>query len=278
MPELPEVETVRRSIEPIVTNAVVRSVQLLRPDIIRYGALSPDLRELFSRDRVSSLTRRGKQLAIIAASGRVLVIQLGMSGQLFLLPSDSTPPAKHVHCIWELVSPAGNVRLVFQDPRRFGGIYCFDSVDALHRNKWSELGPDALTVTADHLVEVFSRTHRALKAALLDQSILAGVGNIYADEALFRAQLHPRKLAHRCKPPEISRLAEAIRHVLAQSVKARGSTLRDYRDGFGEPGENQHLLLVYGHAGQPCSRCSTPLRSSQVAQRTTVHCPTCQVR
>ena len=278
MPELPEVETVRRSIEPTLTGAMVRSVRLLRADIVRAGTVSSNARELLAGDTIESLTRLGKQLAIRGSSGNVLVVQLGMTGALLLQPNQSAPPATHVHCIWELQSPRGNAQLLFHDPRRFGGLSCFPSFAELQRTKWAELGPDALTVSAGDLTQALARTRRALKAALLDQSVLAGVGNIYADEALFRARLHPRKLAHRITPPDVARLAEAIRFVLNQSLDARGSTLRDYRDGSGTPGGNQHLLKAYGRAGQPCERCLTPLRETLVAQRTTVHCPTCQVR
>ena len=148
MPELPEVETVRRSIEPTLTGAMVRSVRLLRADIVRAGTVSSNARELLAGDTIESLTRLGKQLAIRGSSGNVLVVQLGMTGALLLQPNQSAPPATHVHCIWELKSPRGNAQLLFHDPRRFGGLSCFPSFAELQRTKWAELGPDALTVSA----------------------------------------------------------------------------------------------------------------------------------
>ncbi|MGH7133502.1 MAG: bifunctional DNA-formamidopyrimidine glycosylase/DNA-(apurinic or apyrimidinic site) lyase [Phycisphaerales bacterium] len=270
MPELPEVESVRRSLQPHLLGVTVRSVMLRRRDIVT-GPSSPAA--LLAGETITHLDRRGKQLALIAASGRALIVQLGMSGQFFFRAAAPAPELTHVHALWTL--PRG--QLVFRDPRRFGGLTTLASAAAL-TDHWTALGPDALTVQATHLVKRLATARRAIKAALLDQAVLAGVGNIYADEALFFAAIAPTRRADRLSAVDLDRLAGAIRQVLAASIASGGSTLRDFLDGDGRPGAYRDRHAVYGRAGQPCRTCATKLRSGLLAQRTTVWCPTCQPR
>jgi formamidopyrimidine-DNA glycosylase len=200
----------------------------------------------------------------------LICVHLGMSGQLWFCPAGTRPARPdHIHCEWRL--PGG--RLVFRDPRRFGGLWTYTSVEELTEQRWSRLGPDALTLDARTLRRRLGRTHRAIKGVLLDQSIVAGIGNIYADEILFAARLHPasRVPADRCRL-----LARSIRQVLSQAIAAGGSTIRDYMDGRGQPGSYVRQHKVYGRAGQPCRRCDTPLETRSLGQRTTVFCPGCQ--
>ncbi len=283
MPELPEVETVRRGLEPILDHAIV-ACDVRRRDVVRdrcgehpnprRGRIEPCALGIGSR--VIGLERLGKQLAMViedhAQRVRFIVIQLGMSGQVSLIDSPRIPDAKHVHVVWTL----GNAqRVCFRDPRRFGGVTLLNDRDALNAC-WSSLGPDALTITNPQLRDQLGSSTRTIKATLLDQTVLAGVGNIYADEALHRAGIDPRIGCDALSSDQLSTLARCTREVLRAAVRARGSTLRDYRDASDQPGNAQSLHQVYGRAGEHCFRCGTPIESTQIAQRTTCWCPTCQ--
>lgn len=269
MPELPEVETLRRTLTPLLGLRVTRA-HLLRADILFSPSTHSAPTAMLQGDRLTAIDRRGKQLALIGASGRALVIQLGMSGQL-LLGADSPHPS-HTHAVWHFDSGAA---LLFRDPRRFGGLTSLPSLDALIA-RWHTLGPDGLHIRTPELIARAGASRRTVKAALLDQSVLAGVGNIYADESLFLAGVHPAARCDRLKPEAWARIAEAIRLVLARAIEARGSTLRDYRDASGAPGAAQNLHRVYGRAGLPCLACTRIIRSMMLAQRTTCFCPHCQ--
>lgn len=287
MPELPEVESVRLSLLPHLRDRAVSAVEVRRRSVVsvttprganrRLGPRDPDAL-LLRAARLHAIERRGKQLAILtghSAADRVLVVQLGMSGQLFCLPPGAhLPNPTHVHVVWRLDSGA---RLVFRDPRRFGGVCALPNPAALAA-RWESLGPDALTIDAADLQPRLVRTKRAIKSALLDQQVLAGVGNIYADESLFRAGILPTARASALKPPAVERLAHAIRDVLAQAVAAGGSSLSDgtYVDANGNPGNFQISHNVYGRTGLPCRACGGPLRSMLISNRTTVWCPGCQ--
>jgi formamidopyrimidine-DNA glycosylase len=231
---------------------------------------------------VERLERRGKQLAVIASDGRAIVIHLGMTGQLLLAEAGGAgntarTPADHVHVVWRFEGASGApVRLLFRDARRFGGILAGLSEGELHERVWSRLGPDALTVRAAELRAGVAGSARAIKAALLDQETIAGVGNIYADEACFRAGVRPGRACRGLGAGEVTRLASAVRLVLRGAIAAKGSTLRDYVTPSGEPGGARVRHLVYGRGGLPCVRCGTVLRTTKVAQRTTVYCPVCQ--
>ena len=223
---------------------------------------------------VVELRRRGKQLAIIVDDGRALVVHLGMTGQLrYQISGESAPETNHVHAMWTF---ADGSSLLFRDPRRFGGLWFVPESTKLNQTRWADLGRDALTITGPALHEAASESKRAIKAVLLDQRILAGVGNIYADEALFLARIAPRRRATRLSSEQFELLAAAIRQTLANAVALRGSTLRDYRDGTGQPGEAQLKHQVYGRTGQRCNRCGKALKTLLLAQRTTVWCPECQ--
>lgn len=273
MPELPEVQTVRATLLPIILDARVESVDIHRPDIIT-GDSSPAA--LLVGQTITDTARRGKQLALIGSGGSVLIVQLGMTGH-FYIPSSSTDLAlPHVHIVWTLrTTNRKSVSLLFRDPRRFGELTTLANPAALDA-RWSSLGPDGLEITGDHLHSTLRHSARPIKAALLDQAVVAGVGNIYADEALFASHIRPGRRCTRIRPAEYHTLADAIRTILAQAISRHGSSIRDYRDGSGQPGTNQNHLLVYGRGGLPCLSCSTMLKSRPTAQRTTVWCPSCQ--
>lgn len=292
VPELPEVERIRLTLEPLLVGARITKATLARRrrDIVTGRAQPTDLLEGHT---ITELRRKGKQLAILAharvqPSPRILLVHLGMSGQLFHLASGASPAdPTHIHATWHLTRRddratdsargigAAPPRLIFRDPRRFGGLWTIPSLTALTEH-WQSLGPDALIQDIAPAITALASTTRAIKAALLDQAILAGVGNIYADEALHRAGIAPARPCRSLTTAERARLTRAIPAILRQALDAGGSTLRDYRDGAGASGSAQKLHAVYGRAGLACLTCSAILATSQLAQRTTVWCPRCQ--
>lgn len=289
MPELPEVETLRRSLVPRLVGRVIERVEVLRPEMVRSrrrgeggapgAAVMPRLRAmLLVGRRIERLERHGKQLAIVAErGGPVLIVHLGMTGQLlYLARGESAAREDHIHVRWIFGDEAQGASLLFRDPRRFGRITPAASMADLLAQEWSRLGPDALRVRAADLAASLSRTTRSIKAALLDQEIIAGIGNIYADETLYHAGLHPLTPAHSLTRPQVRSLSAAIQTVLNRAVRAGGTTLRDYVDGNGQAGKHRANLLVYDRAGLPCPVCGKPLIASVVAQRTTTFCHQCQ--
>lgn len=277
MPELPEVEHLRRSLGPHILGARVTSAALHRPDICTHAAPgTPASRALLAGECISATRRLGKQLAIMTPSGRALCIHLGMSGQLLVNPRTPAGGLTHVHASWELAHPSGTVVwLLFRDPRRFGGLWTFPRAELLDAH-WAHIGPDALAITGEHLHRHEGARARPIKSALLDQALLAGVGNIYADEALFRAGLAPQRSGRTLTPDNWHALAAALRTLLAEAVEAGGTTLRDYRDADGRTGNAGAAHAVYGRAGHPCLRCGTTLVTAMISQRTTVWCQQCQ--
>jgi len=298
MPELPEVEHLRRSLERPLFGRCVSRVRVHRLDVVRpepglgrqfspAGRVTARLAAgLLRGDVIDRLDRHGKQLAIIGRSGRVACVHLGMSGQVrWLAPGQRIEPASHVHVVWSLAdcddddhargtSSAG--RLVFRDPRRFGGIWLADSMEHLRAERWDHIGPDGLTLSRTQLATALGRSASPIKAALLNQALIAGIGNIYADESLHRAGIHPARPANVLDGPAISRLHKALRGILREAVEQGGSSLRDYVDSAGDPGQYASWHRVYGRSGHACFACGQSLEQATIAQRTTVFCPYCQ--
>jgi len=277
MPELPEVEHLRRSLDPALVGARLLRVAVRRRSVVSRSGAELE-RALLAGARIRSTTRHGKQMALVADDGRALVVQLGMTGSVTI---ESGPPPKgmegrHRHVVWEL---EGARRMAFRDPRRFGGLTAYESEASL-RAAWSSLGPDALLTLPKelgrHLVEVFAGRQRPVKAALLDQAVLAGLGNIYADEALFAARIHPLRPVASLTRSDCSAVAKEAHRILTVAADRGGSTLRDYRDAFGRPGDAVQIHRVYGRGGEPCVRCEAKIESIRLQGRTTAFCPRCQ--
>jgi formamidopyrimidine-DNA glycosylase len=277
VPELPEVETIRRELEAGLVGATVLSVwtsgqalRLGRP--VDVEALA---RASVGR-RVQGARRIGKYLLIDSDGEDVWVVHLGMSGRLGLVAKD-VPRPKHTHIVWEL---DGERELRFSDARRFG------MVRATRRGKERELGelaglgidPLSADLTTLRLYESLSVTRREIKAFLLDQSRVSGLGNIYVCEALFAARVHPRKRTDRIRLPVAESLREAIVCVLTRALSHRGTTLRDYQGVSGERGENQFHLSAYGREGEECPRQDGRIRRIVQQARSTFFCPGCQRR
>jgi len=274
MPELPEVETVVRTLRPRLLDATIAGVwtsgkclRMARP--IDRAALA----RLSTAARISAVRRKGKYILIDLDQGRAgILVHLGMTGRLRLHAADE-PRAPHTHVVWSLAN-AGELRFV--DPRRFGWVEASDHLDALP--EVAELGPDALLeMDAARLRALLAMSSAPLKSFLLDQRRIAGLGNIYVCEALFRARLHPRTPA-RSATDCAAVLARAIKAALKLALANRGTSMRDFVDAEGRTGDNQSALLVYGRVGQPCRVCGAAVRRSLDSGRSTFLCPRCQRR
>lgn len=268
MPELPEVETTRRGIEPHLTGRRLVDWQLRNP-ALRWPVVLPDI---LRGQTVRGVDRRGKYLLIALETGS-LIVHLGMSGSLRVVPDD-TPPGTHDHVDIRL---AGGACLRLRDPRRFGSIHWLQGDDGAHP-LLAALGPEPLgpEFDGDYLYRRSRGRRRAVKDFIMDAHIVVGVGNIYAAEALFAAGIHPQRAAGRIGRARYARLAGAIHDVLAAAIERGGTTLRDFTSADGAPGYFRIELAVYGRAGEPCHRCGRTLRGSARGQRATVYCPRCQ--
>jgi formamidopyrimidine-DNA glycosylase len=268
MPELPEVETVVTSLRPRIVGAKVAGVRLNRTDIV--NPTSVDLIELLTGRTVVSINRRAKRIVVTLDDGNRFYIHLGMTGQLTMEQVDS-PLRSHTHLVLELQKSA--VELRFRDPRRFGGVFWLgeDSPDG-------DLGPEPLMLRTARLAKILQSTRRPIKAALLDQTLIAGLGNIYADECLFLAKIHPLTPADRLSSEQVARLNRAIKLTLRRAIDARGSTLRDFVDGENAPGKYRSKHKVYDRKGEPCSRCRATIKRIVLTGRSTCFCPKCQVQ
>jgi formamidopyrimidine-DNA glycosylase len=269
MPELPEVETTRRSlladvVGARITGVTVRERRLRRP-------VAAEFAEQLRGRRVAGIERRGKYLLFELDDGRILLVHLGMSGSL-CLTAPSTIPLRHDHVLIDLDRDR---RLVFNDPRRFGlmRIGASDELDELRA-----VGPDPLAAAPTPAEwKAMTRGRKVpIKTLLMDQRLLGGVGNIYANEALFEAGVRPRRRAASLTGAELARVAEALRAVLERAVALGGSSISDYRDGNGNPGYFQIHHAVYDRDGQPCGRCGTPIKRILLSGRSTFYCPQCQ--
>ena len=277
MPELPEVEHLRRHLEKRILNRPISRVRLRRRDVLTTcpGIRMSLARGLLDGGVVTTLNRRGKQLAIEVSDGRVVCLHLGMSGRVRVVdPGTAYDP--HTHCVWTLQDGRKELEMRFIDPRRFGGLWSFPTLESLLSGRWSNLGPDALSMGPDDLEQALAGRSRGLKSALLDQATVAGLGNIYVDEVLFRQGWHPRQPANTLYRPEIELLTTEIVGILCQAITQGGSTVRTWLDPEGQKGGFSLSHQVYGRGGELCVNCGQRLSQSQVNQRTTVWCGWCQ--
>jgi formamidopyrimidine-DNA glycosylase len=270
MPELPEVETTRRGLEPLLVGqrvraAVVRERRLRQPVPRR-------LPQLLAGVTVRSLARRGKYLLIDCGAG-TLIVHLGMSGRLWVV-IDGAAPTRHDHL--DLVLESGTV-VRLRDPRRFG-LVLWQAGDVLAHPLLAEIGPEPLSPAFDGamLHAATRRRSAAIKHVLMDGHVVAGLGNIYANESLFRAGISPRIAARRLSRDRCDALAAKIRQTLELAIDAGGSSLRDYVRSDGMAGNYQSQFLVYDRAGEPCRRCGAVIREIRQGQRSTFYCPRCQ--
>ncbi|MBV9577430.1 MAG: bifunctional DNA-formamidopyrimidine glycosylase/DNA-(apurinic or apyrimidinic site) lyase [Chloroflexi bacterium] len=273
MPELPEVETTARSLRPKLVGRRVCAVDGADWPRMLPNTSEAELQSVLIGHTVASVDRRGKYLLIGFDDDAWVTVHRKMSGNLLLVPR-STERSLHTHLV---VGLDNDMDLRFVDPRKFGRVNLFRSSVELNDFLAERLGPDSLVdLDAALLAEKLKGRSGRIKPLLLDQAFVAGVGNLYADEALWEAKLHPLRAANSLAPDEIGRLAEAIKHVLTQGIERRGTSFSSYRDSDGTPGENQEFLNAYGREGQACPRCGTPIRRIQIGQRSSAFCPQCQ--
>jgi formamidopyrimidine-DNA glycosylase len=271
MPELPEVETIVRSLRPRLVGVRVEKVWTSGLPLRLARPLDERLLTTISRGaRFAVVERKGKYILLRTTGSAGVLVHLGMSGRL-RLQEVGDAREKHTHVVWTLERGR---ELRFIDPRRFGLVQAARALDELP--ELAVLGPDPLAaLDAPALAAALEGSRAPLKAFLLDQRRIAGLGNIYVSEALFRAGVHPGTPAHRARG-RAAALVQAIRVTLEAGIANRGTTLRDYVDGEGGAGENQNALLVYGREGEPCRTCATVIRRRVDAARSTFFCPRCQ--
>jgi formamidopyrimidine-DNA glycosylase len=295
VPELPEVETIVADLRPHLTGRTIVRCELLFPTIVRHPEPEVFIDNITGRE-IAEVRRRGKYILIDLGRELLLVVHLGMTGQLRLVDADA-PLQKHTHAVFTLDSradptspsgPAGHLprergsdiskQLRYRDPRRFGRLLLGTEASLLSSKKLPRLGPEPIdpAFAADELYRRLRKRRTSLKAVLLDQGAIAGVGNIYADESLHRARLRPDRLAGSLSRKSAQRLHESLRVSLLMAIKNRGSSVDTYRDAWGEIGGQQEKLLVYGRAGEPCFTCGRPLALIRIAGRSTVFCRRCQ--
>jgi formamidopyrimidine-DNA glycosylase len=264
MPELPEVETVARSLAPLIGRRIVsaefRSLRVLRggnPDAMAAG---------LAGKRIAGVQRYGKFIVVPLDGGSYLLIHLGMTGRLLL----GGPVGKHTHAVLTLDDGV----LLFDDSRQFGSFQLSEDFPA----RVARLGPEPLEISLADFTAALKRHKTRVKSLLLNQRFLRGVGNIYADEALFRAGIHPLAIANRLRADRPRRLYEALQQVLREAIDAGGSSISDYVDAQGRKGFFQLSHRVYQRAGEPCVHCGTTIRRLVITQRSSHFCPRCQRR
>jgi formamidopyrimidine-DNA glycosylase len=273
MPELPEVETIRAALEPHVVGRRFERVAIDDPRLVRPFEPTAVAAEL-EGERVEALDRRGKYLIVRFESGRVLLIHLRMTGSLRHAQNGALEDDPHRRAVVKLDDGSD---VAYRDVRRFGTWHLLEpeEVDPYLQQR---LGDEPLerSFTARRLGERLANRRAPIKAALLDQRTVAGLGNIYVDEALWRAQIHPLREAGTLDADELTRLTRAIREALRAGIARQGASLRDYATPDGRRGRAQERFRVYGREGEPCSRCGTPIDKIRTAGRGTWYCPSCQ--
>jgi len=282
LPELPEVETVRRGLSPAMQGVVIEKADVNRPDL-RWPF--PDrMAERLTGQRVERLRRRSKYILADLDSGETLLIHLGMSGRMTVsgdplgqFVHDHPMPEKHDHVVFHM---ANGARIIFSDPRRFGAMDLLPTATADQHKLLTVLGPEPLgnDFHEQHLIDAFKGKNTPVKSALLDQGIVAGLGNIYVCEALYRAGVSPRRKAGQISASRVAALVPIIRQVLQEAIDAGGSSLRDFRQADGELGYFQHSFDVYGREAEPCrtAGCSSTIKRITQSGRSSFYCAQCQ--
>ncbi|MEM6658703.1 MAG: bifunctional DNA-formamidopyrimidine glycosylase/DNA-(apurinic or apyrimidinic site) lyase [Pseudomonadota bacterium] len=282
MPELPEVETVRRGLSPAMEGVVIDKADVNRPDL-RWPF--PDrMSDRLSGQRVDRLRRRSKYILADLSGGQTLLIHLGMSGRMTVsgdplgqFVHEHPMPETHDHVVFHM---ANGARITFNDPRRFGAMDLMSTAKAEHHRLLSVLGPEPLgnDFHEHHLIDAFRGKNTPVKSALLDQGIVAGLGNIYVCEALYRAGVSPRRKAGQISARRVAALVPIIRQVLQEAIDAGGSSLRDFRQADGELGYFQHSFDVYGREGEPCKNqtCNGAVKRITQSGRSSFYCTQCQ--
>lgn len=269
MPELPEVETSCRGIEPYCLNMTIVKITVRQPKL--RWPVDPDLSLKLTRQKITAVRRRGKYILLETAAG-TLMIHLGMSGSLRIVDA-AIEVAKHDHV--DICLSNGKI-IRYNDPRRFGCIVL--NTEGNQHKLLARLGVEPLTdeFDSEYLYPICQQRKVSIKCLIMNGQVVVGVGNIYAQEALFRAQIHPLRAANKISKKRIIRLIATIKQILIEAINAGGSSLKDFTSVDGKPGYFQQTLQVYGRAGELCTVCQTRLKQCVTGQRTTVYCGSCQ--
>ena len=273
MPELPEVETIRRVLEPQVKGLSITAVTVNRPEVIGHPT-AEEFCQVLMGQTICAMTRRGKFLSVLLDSGDYFTLHLRMTGCLLLTPADY-PAEKHTHIVFHLSS---GDELRFSDTRRFGRFWLFRKGESDTYSGMDKLGlePFDTDLTADYLQQHFEKRRKTVKECLLDQTVIAGIGNIYSDEILFTAKIHPACPANSLTKAEWERLAATIPEQLAYFIEKNALTLEEDLESKGRDYRNTPFLQVYGRGGEPCTNCGAILCRMTVGGRSSVYCPVCQ--
>jgi formamidopyrimidine-DNA glycosylase len=270
MPELPEVETVVRGLRKTVLGKKIKKLGI-SPSRVLHSPAASLKRNLIDR-RILEISRRGKNIIIKLSSGDLLLIHLGMTGNLFYLDRP-TLMGKHDHIDLEF---SDKTHLRYSDIRKFGKFKLIKSSQAGEENVLKKLGPEPLEISGGDFVKLMQRRKGKIKSVLLNQSNMVGIGNIYADEVLFEAKIHPLQKVSDLSKNKLIKLHQAIQKILKKAIKAGGSSVDNYRDVDGESGFFQFYHKVYGREGEPCKRCGTKIKRIIINQRSAHFCPKCQ--
>jgi len=271
MPELPEVETIVRGLRKNILGKKIRLIKLFSPKIDKdnYRGWLDDL----TGRRFIDIRRRGKNLLIDLSGDNTLWVHLKMTGQFYHMP-DNIPVGKHNLMVFYLAGD--NRTLRFNDPRRFGRVRLFPTEEVIRQPGLANLGPESLGIPASEFIALFKSAHRMIKPALLDQTFLAGLGNIYADESLYAARIHPRKMTDGITTRKLNNLHDTIQKILKKAIRLMGTSVNTFAGINGQTGTFQNYLLVYGREGEPCRRCGAKIRREKIGSRSAHYCPRCQ--
>ncbi|MFD1126091.1 DNA-formamidopyrimidine glycosylase [Lentilactobacillus raoultii] len=273
MPELPEVETVRRGLTELVAGSRIKTVDVLYPKMINLS--SSDFAHALQNQTIDGIDRRGKYLFIRIGNGLTIVSHLRMEGKYDVEP-EGVPLSKHTHIVFHL---ADGRQLRYNDTRKFGRMNLVTTGQEMTVAGLKTIGPEPTeeTLTLDYMRRIFGKSRKLIKPFLLDQSNIAGLGNIYADEVLWLSKIHPKQPVNTLSVTELKELRQNIIEEIKRAIAGHGTTVHSYSTAYGEAGSFQNNLNVYGREGQPCLRCGTPIEKIKLAQRGTHFCPTCQV-
>lgn len=272
MPELPEVETVRRGLTKLVEGSTIKSVDVLYPKMVN---LPPkDFENALKGKKIDRIDRRGKYLLIRLSDHLTIVSHLRMEGKYDVEP-DGAPLDKHTHVVFHLTDGR---ELRYNDTRKFGRMNLVDTGTEMSVAGLKTIGPEPTeqALTLDYITAIFKKSRKVIKPFLLDQSNIAGLGNIYADEVLWLSKINPKQPVNSLKPAQIKRLRKNIITEIQMAIDGHGTTVHSYSTAYGEAGNFQNHLNVYGKQGEPCPRCGTKIVKIKLAQRGTHYCPKCQ--
>jgi formamidopyrimidine-DNA glycosylase len=279
MPELPEVETIAKGLRQTIIGKKLTSVRAIFPEIVKQNF--DTFKKAILQKVIRGVRRRGKYLLIDLAGGKTILAHLGMTGNfLFVnkaskpLPSSTNPANKHDHLIFRFCG--SNAQLCYNDQRKFGKIKVFNTKEENNVPELKKLGSEALEIPSSQFVNIFKRRKGKIKSALLNQHIMAGLGNIYADESLFEAKINPVQKVDRLSENRLKQLHKAIKRILHKAIKAGGSSIDNYLNVNGKMGEFQIQHKVYGREGERCKRCGAKIKRIKINQRSSYFCPRCQ--